>query len=69
MNKREMNFIRSTARGILAAMDDLKAEIPEQAIVAALADMTKTRETPLKSSEVAYYAVMYLAAHDWQIPD
>lgn len=68
LNRRDMNFIRATARGILEAMDAMK-ENPESAIIAALTEMTTDPERPLRSREVGYYAVMYLAAHDWEIPD
>lgn len=65
MNGRQMNFIRATARGILQAMDDLKAD-ERAAMLRALTDMTAPREK-LTAQEVAYYAVMYLASHDWEM--
>lgn len=68
MNRRDMNFIRATARGIAQAMDALKNQ-PEQAIISALTEMTADHEPPLKAQECAYYAVMYLAAHDWEVPE
>lgn len=67
MKQREMNFIRSTARGILRAMDDFKAT-EDKAVIQALADMTKPVEH-LRSEDVGYYATMYLIAHDWEVPD
>lgn len=67
MKQREMNFIRSTARGILQAMDEYKAGT-DTALVKALSEMTGPAER-LTSAQVGYYAVMYLIAHDWEIPD
>lgn len=66
MKQREMNFIRSTARGILQAMDDYKAK-EDQALVKALSEMTAPVDR-LSSAQVGYYAIMYLIAHDWEIP-
>lgn len=67
MKQREMNFIRSTARGILRAMDAAKTD-ESGALVAALAEMTAPAER-LTSEQVGYYAVMYLIAHNWEVPE
>lgn len=67
MKQREMNFIRSTARGILRAMDTYQAQESE-ALVAALSEMTGPVDR-LTSEQVGYYAVMYLIAHNWEVPE
>lgn len=68
MTRKEMNFIRATARGIRKATLELSAD--ENAnLIAALTSMTNKTEHPLTASEVGYFAVMYLAAHDWEVPD
>lgn len=67
MKQREMNFIRSTARGILRAMNALQDD-ETAALVSALAEMTAPVER-LSSEQVGYYAVMYLASHGWEVPE
>lgn len=67
MKQREMNFIRCTARGIVRAMDALQGD-KNAAMVAALSEMTAPKER-LTSEETGYYAVMYLASHDWEVPE
>lgn len=67
MKQREMNFIRSTARGILRAMDALQAD-EKGALIEALAEMTAPVDR-LTSEQVGFYAVMYLAGHNWEIPE
>lgn len=66
MKNREMNFIRSTARGIERATADL-AHNEKESILKALADMTAPKEK-LTAEECGYYATMYLAAHGWEVP-
>lgn len=67
MKQREMNFIRSTARGILRAMDTYQAK-ESDALVEALSEMTGPVDR-LTSEQVGYYAVMYLIAHNWEVPE
>lgn len=62
-----MNFIRSTARGILRAMDTYQAK-ESDALVEALSEMTGPVDR-LTSEQVGYYAVMYLIAHNWEVPE
>ena len=67
MKQREMNFIRATARGIVQAMDELRRD-EQSALIDALAAMTAPADK-LTSAQVGYYATMYLAAHNWEIPE
>lgn len=66
MKQRELNFIRATARGIARAMDDLKID-ERESLINALAAMTAPKDK-LTSEETGYFALMYLAAHDWEAP-
>ncbi len=67
MDQKTMNFIRATARGAQRAIDELLKD--QQAhLVDALTAMTGGQTRPLRAEEVGYYAIMYLAAHGWQVP-
>lgn len=67
MKQRELNFIRSTARGIARAMDDLRIN-ERESLIEALTAMTAPKDK-LKAEETGYFALMYLAAHDWEVPE
>lgn len=67
MRQREMNFIRSTARGIKRAMAAYTKD-ETGTVVAALTEMTAPADH-LTSEQVGYYALMYLIAHDWEVPE
>lgn len=68
MTGREMGFIRSAARGLRMAQQQL-AENPARYIQEAMEAMSEDRAAPLTNSDVAYFAAMLLAWEDAGRPD
>lgn len=68
MTGREMGFIRSAARGLRQAQQQLR-ENPKRYLQEAMEAMAEERTTPLSNADAAYYAAMLLAWEDAGRPD
>lgn len=68
MTGREMGFIRSAARGLRQAQQQLQ-EDPKRYLQEAMEAMAEERTAPLSNADVAYYAAMLLAWEDAGRPD
>ena len=68
MTGREMGFIRSAARGLRRAQQEL-SQNPAQHIQAALEAMAEERTAPMSNADVADFAAMLLAWEDAGRPD
>lgn len=68
MTGREMGFIRSAAKGLRRAQQQL-TEDPARFLQEAVEAMAEERTEPLSNADVAYFAAMLIAWEDAGRPD